>query len=138
MSKEEKNKANARRISEEVLNKGNMSIINELLAPDFVFHTTPESKGPEGFKQSCTSVRSFAPDYHETIEHIIAEGDMVAVFNTMKGTFTGKLGDTKPTGKKFSVPSVLLIRFKGGKQLESWQFMDSLAWYRQLGIPIPQ
>jgi C-1 hydroxylase len=133
-----KNKANIRRISEEVLNKGNFSILPELISPDFIFHTTPEVKGPEGLKQSWTVMRTGMPDYHETIDYIVAEGDMVAYFITMQGTFTGEIAGYKPTGKKMSFKNALLVRFKDGKQVETWGFGDSLTYYRQLGIPIPQ
>jgi predicted ester cyclase len=132
-----KNKANVRRISEEVLNKGNMSILPELIAPNFVFHTTPEVKGPEGLKQSWTAMRKAFPDYHETIDHVVAEGDMVAYFVTMQGTFTGGYSGIKPTGKKMAYKNALLVRFKDGKQVETWGYGDSLTMYRQLGIPIP-
>ena len=84
-----------------------------------------------------TVMKTAFPDYHETIENMVAEGDMVAVFYTLKGTFTGKFGDTAPTGKKFSLPAVVLARFKNGKQVEAWPYMDSLSWYQQMGVPIP-
>ena len=132
----EQNKAAVRRLNEAV-NKGNFDIAPELFAADFIFHTTPEAKGPEGFKQTMTVMKTAFPDYHETIENMVAEGDMVAVFYTLKGTFTGKFGDTAPTGKKFSLPAVVLARFKNGKQVEAWPYMDSLSWYQQMGVPIP-
>jgi C-1 hydroxylase len=132
-----KNKANIRRLSEEVYNKGNLSIVPELIAPNYIFHTTPELQGPEGFNQLSTTMKTAFPDYHETIDHIVAEGDMVVVFYTMQGTFTGKYGDIAPTGKKFSLQFATLCRFEKGKQVEAWPYGDSLTLYRQLGIPIP-
>jgi predicted ester cyclase len=138
MSKEEKNKKVIRRNWEEVANKGNLSIIPELFAPNFVWHTTPEVKGPEGIKQTFTTMRTAFPDYQEKIERMVAEGDMVAVFYTLTGTFKGgKYGDIAPTGKKFTVSYATLSRFEKGKQVEAWPYGDSLTWYRQLGIPIP-
>jgi predicted ester cyclase len=138
MSKEDKNKAAIRRFSEKVWNKGNISIIPELIAPSFVFHTTPEIKGPEGIKQMVSQTRTAFSDYHETIDHIVAEGDMMAYFLTMQGTFTGEYSGIKPTGKKMAYKNALLVRFKDGKQVETWAYGDSITYYRQLGIPIPQ
>ncbi len=132
----EKNKAAVRRLNE-LVNKGDFSILPELIAPNYVFHTTPEVKGPEGLKQTFTTLRTAFPDYKEKTENMVAEGDMVAVFYTVSGTFKGKYGDISPTGKKFSIPAAILARFKDGKQVEAWPFMDSLAFYQQLGIPIP-
>jgi predicted ester cyclase len=132
-----KNKANVRRLSEEVFNKGNQSVIPDLISPNYVFHTTPELKGLEGFKQLNTTMKTAFPDYHETINHIIAEGDMVVVFYTMNGTFKGEMAGIAPTGKKFTLTCATLSRFEDGKQVEAWPYYDTLTWYRQLGIPIP-
>jgi predicted ester cyclase len=56
----------------------------------------------------------------------------------MQGTFKGEYGGIAPTGKKFTIPNVILSRFKDGKQVEAWSYSDSLTYYRQLGIPIPK
>jgi len=133
----EKNKATLRRIVEEVVNKGNLAIVPELIAPNYVSHTTPEVKGPEGFKQNTTMLRTAFPDLHWTIENMVAEGDLVAHRFTMTGTFKSKYGDIAPTGKKLTLPAVILSRFEGGKEVEAWMYSDSLTFYRQLGIPIP-
>ena len=50
-----------------------------------------------------TTFRAAFPDYNETIEHIVAEGDMVAVFYTIRGTFKGEYMGIAPTGKKLTV-----------------------------------
>ncbi len=132
----EKNKASVRRLNE-ATNKGDVSRMPEFFAPNFVSHTTPEMKGPEGMKQSHISMRTAFPDYNEKIEHMAAEGDLVAVFYTLTGTFSGKYGNAAPTGKKISITMAVLSRFENGKQVESWLYYDSLAWYQQMGIPIP-
>jgi predicted ester cyclase len=137
MSKESKNKAAVRRFYEEVLNKKNMAVIPELIATNYVFHMTPEIKGPEGVKDYFTAGFAAMPDYHEKIDYMFAEGDMVATFTTITATFTGKWGDTAPTGKKWTSKSANLCRLAGGKQVEVWGIADELTFYRQLGIPIP-
>jgi predicted ester cyclase len=131
-----KNKAIFRRV-DEVWNKGNVAILSELIAPNFVCHIIPEVKGPEGYKQYVIRERTAFPDFHGTIDKMVAEGDMVAAFYTFGGTFKGELAGIAPTGKKFTLPYVVLSRFEGGKMAEAWEFTDSLTWYRQLGIPIP-
>ena len=137
MSKEDKNKAAVRRFHEEFLNKKNMSVIPELIASNYIFHMTPEIKGPEGVKNYFAAAFAAIPDYQEKIDYIFAEGDMVATFTTRMGTFTGKWGDIAPTGKKMTSKSVSLCRLEGGKQVEVWGISDTLTLYRQLGIPIP-
>jgi predicted ester cyclase len=131
-----KNKAAVQRLHE-AISKRDWSVLPDLFAPDYVMHYMTDVKGPEGVKQMFTTLIQAFPDYSEKIEKIIAEGDLVAVSYTLTGTFTGKYGDTAPTGKKFSIPNTVIARFKGGKQVEAWGYSDSLSWYRQLGIPIP-
>jgi predicted ester cyclase len=132
----EQNKASVVHLHE-ALGKGDLSVLPEFFAPDFVQHSTPEVKGLEGMKQMMTMQRTAFPDWQEKIERMVGEGDLVAVSYTISGTFTGKYGDIAPTGKKFSLPYLILARFKGGKQVESWMYGDSLTWYQQLGIKPP-
>ncbi len=132
----EENKAAVHRLNEAV-DKGDWSVLPELFASEYVFHTTPELKGPEGVEQQMSSMRDAFPDYHEKIEYMVAEGDLVAVFYTLTGTFKGEMAGIAPTGKQVNVPAAVLARFENGKQVEAWPYMDSLEWYRQMGIPIP-
>ena len=133
----EENKAAVCRFYEDVINNKNMALIPELIAPDYVFHMTPEIKGPEGVNNYFTSAFAALPNWHEKIDYMFAEGDMVATFTTFTGTFTGKWGDVAPTGKKVTSQSANLCRLEDGKQVEVWGIMNTLAVYQQLGIPIP-
>jgi C-1 hydroxylase len=138
MSKQEENKAAVRRFYEDVVNKKNMALIPELIAPSYVSSMTGETKGPEGVKNLFTSLFAAFPDWHEKIDYMFAEGDMVATFTTSTATFTGKWGDTAGTGKKVTLKSANLCHLKDGKQVEVLGIMDTLSIYQQAGIPIPQ
>lgn len=135
-----KNKTNIRRHVDEIWNKGNLDIIPELIAPNYVVHslTGNDAKGVEGFRQMVISQRTGVPDLHFTIDSMVAEGDMVAVCYTYKGTFTGEVQGIKPTGKKGSSKTAIFHRFENGKQAEAWTFSDTLAMYRAFGIPLPK
>ena len=88
----EENKAIARRYYREIMNEGNLAVIDELIAPDFVFSipTHPEPfHGPEGFKQLVTMLHTAFPDLHLTVEHILGQGDTVVGHWTGSGTHTG-------------------------------------------------
>jgi len=84
----EKNKAIVRRWIEEV-NKQNLAILDELVAPDF-FHPTWQLRGPKGMKQFYAMFLKGFPDCHETIEDIIAEGDKVWHRFKTTGTHIGE------------------------------------------------
>ena len=48
----EENKATVRRVIEEIVNKGNLEVADEVFASDYVYHSLMEDiKGPEGFKE---------------------------------------------------------------------------------------
>ena len=134
----EQNKAIMRRMTEEVFVKGNLSIIPDLVAPNYVMHGQTDVKGPEGLKKMAETFRKAFPDYQETINYMVAEGDLVASFNTRQGTFMNDIGGMVATGKKSTGSVATLTRYENGKQVEVWTYSDSLSWYRQLGIPIPQ
>ncbi len=134
----EENIANVRRLNDEVWNKGNLAVVDELVTPDYVFHgPETEIKGPEGLKQYIAAMRTAFPDLHMTIEDMVAEGDMVAARYTARGTFKGEFMGIAPTGKQMTLPNTAFARFKGGKQVEVWPYMDTLAWYKQLGVTPP-
>ena len=94
----QENTASATRFLEEVMNRGNLSVIDELSAPNFVDHSAPPGISPtnEGFKAFVAMFRSAFPDLHYTLEESIAEGDRVAqrttAHGTMKGDFHGDAG----------------------------------------------
>jgi steroid delta-isomerase-like uncharacterized protein len=133
----EANKALARRVLEEMFNKGNLDVADELLAPDYVDHdpTLPEDvHGPEGFKQYVATYRAAFPDLHVQIEDQIAEGDRVATRWTGTGTHNGELAGIAPTGKRVTLPGMEIVRIVNGKLVEGWESYDSGTLMRQLGV----
>lgn len=134
----EENKAKTRRIIEEAVNKGNLAVVDEILAPDYVYHRSlGDVKGPEGLKQFFTMLRTAFPDINATIEDMVAEGDMVAYRFILKGTFTGEMMGIPPTGKSMALPEAHFVRFEDGKEVEEFPYIDSLTLYQQLGISPP-
>ena len=134
----EENKTSARRIIEEAVNKGNLAVVDEILAPNYVYHSdSGDVKGPEGLKQYFTVLRTAFPDVNITIEDMVAEGDMVAYRFICKGTFKGEMMGIPPTGKQVTFPEAHFIRFEGNKEVEEWPYADSLTLYQQLGVSPP-
>jgi steroid delta-isomerase-like uncharacterized protein len=134
----EENKTKARRIIEEALNKGNLAVLDEIIAPNYVYHSTQRDvNGPEGLKQFFTMLRAVFPDVNVTIEDMVAEGDIVAYRFILKGTFKGEYMGIPPTGKQMAFPEAHFIRFEGGMEVEEINYADSLTLYQQLGIRPP-
>lgn len=73
------------------------------------------------------------PDWHETIEDIIAEGDRVWVRITYTGTHRGEFMGLAPTGKKVTSRAVDIYRVVDGKLAEYWNVTDNVGIFRQIG-----
>jgi len=132
----EQDKVLVRQFVEEIFNRGNMSVVNELFAPDFVEHEELPAGIPndrEGVIQLTTMLRSAFPDFKATIDDIIAEGDKVVIRQTWRGTQKGEFMGIPPTGKSVSIGVIDILRMADGKCVEHWGQMDSMGMMQQLG-----
>ena len=139
----EDNKALVRRAIEEVWNQGNVALVDDLYAPNVVYHNpgVVDVHTREDFKRLVTAFRSAFPDFQMTIEDLIAEGDRVGFRYTFRGTNTGDFVMPMPlpaTGKQVTMTGIALDRLAGGKFVEILDMSDSLGLLQQLGlIPMP-
>ncbi len=141
----EDNKALVRRVIEEGLNQGNVALVDELFAPNFLYNNPPwpNVRTREDYKQWQTWTRNGFPDFQITIDEMIAEGDKVVVRYTLRGTNTGDLvmpmTRIPATGKQVTVTGIGIFRFAGEKGVEMWLQGDDLGMFQQLGlIPVPE
>jgi len=128
----EENKDAIRRLFE-VLNKHNPALLDKFYAPDYVNHTL-QLRGLESLKQFAAMMFKAFPDFHETIEDMMAEGGKVCVRYEVMGTNTGEFRGLAPTGKKVTYEAVCIYRIVDGKIAEGWHVYDFLAFYKQLGV----
>ncbi|MBI4284274.1 MAG: ester cyclase [Chloroflexi bacterium] len=134
----EQTKAAVRRFLE-FFDKGDLARVSDVATADFVDHNPMpgQSAGIEGLKQMLAMARAAFPDLHTTIEDMVAEGDKVAVMNTLHGTHKGEFMGIAPTNKKVAVTGIDILRIAGGKVAERWGYMDESGMMRQLGIAPP-
>ncbi len=132
----EENKAMYRRYIEEVWNKGNLAVLDEIFAPNYVIHEPLPTGLPqiEALKQRVTMIRTAFPDHQFTIEDMVAEGDKVVARLTIRGTHKGEFMGIAPTGKQLTVREIEFVRFEGGKLAELWPLVDNLGMMQQLGV----
>lgn len=128
----EDNKALARRGFEEVFNKKNVAVLDELTVADFTFHSASRTiQGREAFKQFLTMFLTAFPDLSLTIEDLIGEGDCVSIRYTYRGTHQATFMGMAPTGKTITVTGLEFLHFANGKVIEEWINEDFLE---QLGV----
>jgi steroid delta-isomerase-like uncharacterized protein len=134
----EENKAVVRRYYEDVLNRGNVSALDELAVAHYDEHDPlpGQANGLEGLRQRVEMLRNaFRPQF--TIEDIIAEQDKVAVRWTNRGAHVGEFLGLQPTGSSFTIAGIDIHRLQDGKMAEHWHVVDQLSQLQQLGV-IPQ
>ncbi len=130
----EENKHVARRVVEEFLNTGDPTVADELFALDYVDHSPshPELGGLENVKRSVGEWRKAFPDSRNTVESLVAEGDMVAVRWTTHATHRGEFLGVPPTARQVTIPNFGMFRISDGKIAESWDTYDAADLLRQI------
>jgi len=136
MMSTEENKAIVRRLFEEVFNKGNLAVVDELVAPDMIEHgnVAKAATGPETVKQVAVFCRTLFPDVHFALEQMIAEEEKVMAYMTVTGTHQGDLIGIPPTGKHVAYLQLHFMRIVDGKMAEHWEIRDEMTMFRQLGV----
>jgi steroid delta-isomerase-like uncharacterized protein len=136
----EQNKSIVRRWVEEGWNKGNLTVVDQVYAPDYVQHESSPMPvtSSEALKQYVAGYRTAFPDLHATIDDLIAEGDKVVWRFTSTGTHDGPFMGIPPTGKHGVVPGIVIFRLENSRIAEAWVNIDALSLLQQLGvIPAP-
>lgn len=132
----EDNRNLARRLIEEVWNRGNLDALDELLAASYVHHDPSMQEfgsGIEGFKRYISVQRKAFPDLHITLEDQVASDDKVVDRWTGRGTHQGELMGIAPTSRQVTASGISIHRISDGKIAETWTHYDALGMLRQLG-----
>ena len=136
----EENKGIVRKVVQAENNR-DLTAIEKLVSPTYV-NQSLQLHGPEGYKQFLTMLFKAFPEWHETIEDIIAEGDKVCIrLRIDTGTHTGEFNlfgiTVSPTGKKTTVKSIQIWRIVDGKVAEQESVADELVLWKQMGLIVP-
>ncbi|MGC4940012.1 ester cyclase [Kribbella sp. DT2] len=119
------NKAVVQRLVDDVLNGGDLDLIDDLYTPD---------QAPAA-REWIAPFRSSFPDVHMDTIELIAEGDIVIGRFTCTATHTGTWLGHPPTGRRFvAVDEVNRYRLRAGQIAETWSLEDNLDRLTQLGL----
>jgi predicted ester cyclase len=134
------NKAQSRRLYEEVFARGNYDVADSIMAADIITHGpgTPPAVGTEGLKRQAMLLRTAFPDLHVTLNNQLGEGDRIASHWTGSGTHSGPLnlptGPVEPTGTTIAFDEMRIDRFVDSRIVESWLIPDRMTLWQQLGL----
>ena len=131
----ETNKAIVRRYYEQLWNKWDMALADQVIAADITFRGSLglSVQGIQSFKEYMAMVQVAFPDFHNAIEELIAEGDQVVARMSYSGSHRGELYGLAPTGKHVTYSGIAIFRIKNGKIATGWVIGDALGLMKQLG-----
>jgi steroid delta-isomerase-like uncharacterized protein len=129
-SQQEKNKAIARRVADEIFNQGRFQVANEIYAPDFRNHGLHRTIDLKTDQDYAHAEKNAFPDLRMSVQQMVAEGDKVAVLWTFHGTHTGwGYEGLPPTGTKVEVRGITIWRFVDGRIVEEWSSFSETGAY---------
>jgi steroid delta-isomerase-like uncharacterized protein len=124
------------RFTDESWNGGNLDLLDEMFAADYVGHDAPRPdpvRGPEGMRDFLRMYHHAFSDAHITIDDVIVRDDKVVTRWTGRGTHDGDLMGMPPTGKAVEFVGIRIFRVAEGKIAEGWVVWDTFGLMRQLG-----
>jgi len=132
-------KALAQRFYDEVMGKGSLEAVDEIIADDFVEHEAMPglTPGKDGLKQWVTMMRGAFPDLQVEVVSMAADGDEVWAQVIARGTHKGPFMDIPATGNSIEMAMFDRIRLRDGQAVEHWGVAQDLAMMQQLGV-IPE
>jgi predicted SnoaL-like aldol condensation-catalyzing enzyme len=130
----DKNKQVIRELYEEIFQKHRLELVDRFIHDDYIQHNPDLPKGKAGFVEFHVAFFAAIPDAFASINRMIAEDDLVFVYNTITGTHTGEgfLGRS-PTGNKIRYDVVDMFRLRDGRLSEHWDVADTRALFLQVG-----
>lgn len=135
------NAALYRRWFDEVVNKHDPELADDLLAPDYVLHfpRLPAPVDMLGHLQLLNAFWAGFSDWQETVEDVVADADRVVIRVTGRGTHHGTFRGLSATGRQVTATGIGIARIVDGRILEVWAEYDGLGLLQQLGAaPMPQ
>ena len=128
------NKELVGRVGDAVFNRHDLSVLERHVREDYIQHNPLVPQGREGFRRFFADAFRAVPDWRHETKMAAAEGDLVWVYGTYRGTQTGEWLGIPATGKAFAMDAVDVFRVEGGRLAEHWDVMDVHALFKQLGV----
>jgi steroid delta-isomerase-like uncharacterized protein len=129
----ESNGRTVRRYPEAVAS-GDLDVLDDICTEDVVSHAPlGEPRGVEALKEYEAPIHEAFTDFEVTVEHLVEEGDHVAMHLTIRGTHRGEMMGVAPTGEEIEFQNMIFHRMEDGRIAERWVQPDVLGLLQQLG-----
>ncbi|WP_427133511.1 ester cyclase [Pseudarthrobacter sp. S9] len=126
-----------KRFYKEVLEGGNLGLIDELTADHYLDHEEAlpgQPPGKDGVRFFVNAIRTAFPDIKvKSIEPSLADGKLEACHVILTGTHQGEMAGLAATGKSVEFGTTDIIRVENGKVAEHWGTTDNLGIMQQIG-----
>ena len=123
-----------KRLLFEGFGQGDMSVLDEVVAEDFIEHQQGLPQGREGLKKVIRELRQAFADLSYTVVQMVEDGDKAWGHFRARGTNEGPFMCQDPTGKVMEIDVIDISRFEDGKMVEHWGVPDRLGTLLQLGF----
>jgi predicted SnoaL-like aldol condensation-catalyzing enzyme len=134
----ERNKQVIEDFYREVFQKHDLDAVDRFMYDDYIQHNADCPQGKAGFVEFHRGFFAAMPDFYPIINRMVAEGDLVWVYNTITGTHTGQgFLDYPPTNNDIRYDVVDMYRLRDGKVCEHWDVADTRALFTQVGAIQP-
>ena len=132
VSREEKNKAVAMRVFEEIFNQKKLEVASEIYSPEFINHGLHRDFSLQEDQAAARSEIKAFPDIHMTVALAVAQEDFVTVVWIFRGTHTAFGYGLPPTGARIEMRGITVWRIVDGKIRDEWSSFNELTGYMQV------
>lgn len=131
-----------RRWFEDLFNRGELTVADEILAPDVAYAGPPslspaDVTGPDDIKEYVEVYQSAFPDLWYSVERVSRGDDEIHVEWSATGTHESDLFGMEPTGEAFRVEGIDLFVVEDGRITDIRAQWDTLKMVQELGIVPP-
>jgi steroid delta-isomerase-like uncharacterized protein len=116
--------------------QGDVGVVDELHAPDFVDHDAAGRPADNvGFKQGIAALYAAFPDFTAEVQDLVvdARSGRVAVRWSATGTHRGGYLGAAASGRPITFKGIEIIRIEDDRIVERWGEWDGIELLAQLG-----
>lgn len=105
-------------------NRADWDRVAALVAPGYVHHSNGVDYDLVGFTRRSQQLKLAIHGFTVEVEAVVADGGMVCVRWTARGTHAGSIYGERPSGHSLDLHGITMYRVDDARVAEDWQVMD--------------